>query len=203
MIRANYSHGSANWRTSTGLSPYRESDSRKLAGPAMDTEISPHPRTAVAPSREDDSDWRECAILAAITAWPSALGRYRETGAGLLPFTHTGIRQIARWMLMPRHDPEHANAPPELEAACCEPIADIGRTVIDALEARVAMLTATHEGESWALRDIDRHLAALAHRWLPESLRAAADELETNSTPHAITEAVRLLGWLNYDKEHI
>lgn len=126
----------------------------------------------------------ELQILAAISAFPSVLARFKALGVGPDIFAWPAIALLARFvMTWDRPDP-----PPVLQEqadAMRDPLDGCGLNLGDELDDRVETLQACPTGDTWALRDLDRALAALARYWLPEVLRHLADMYEHGDATRA------------------
>lgn len=138
-------------------------DGMRSGAPGRDNAPSAEKHTR----REPPELLYELGILAAIMAFPSVLARFKSLGVGPDIFAWPAIALLARFvMTWDRSDPplalqEHADA-------MRDPLDGRGLNLGDELEDRVAVLRACSTGDTWALRDLDRSLAALARRWLPD-----------------------------------
>lgn len=122
---------------------------------------------APAPRAVDFGLSHELAVLAAIVAFPSVLARFKALGVGPEVFSWPAISFLAQFV-MSWDRPEPLPVPKEHADAMLDPLDGRGLSLGDELEDRVAVLQACPTGDAWALRDLDRSLAALARRWLPE-----------------------------------
>lgn len=126
----------------------------------------------------------ELQILAAIAAFPSVLARFKALGVVPGIFAWPAIALLARFvMTWDRPDP-----PPVLQEhadAMLDPLDGRGLNLGNELEDRVAILRACPTGDTWALRDLDRALAALARRWLPDMFDFLRDMYAIGDTARA------------------
>lgn len=144
----------------------------------------------------------EYGLLAALVAYPSAIERFRELGAGPSIFSDPNAQTLASWALATWHKPTPDTIPPEVLRAACA--AEPGRpSLLDDLARRVDVLHQCPDGDTWAVSDVDRYAALLARRWLPPFLRWWADELEEGDAPHAEREVFRLVRWLEGEREGV
>lgn len=140
---------------------------------------------APAPCAVDFGLLHELGVLAAITAYSSVLARFKALGVGPDVFSWPAIAFMARFVIMSWDRPEPLPVLKEHADAMRDPLDGRGLNLGDELEDRVAVLRACPRGDEWALRDLDRHLAGLARRWLPAVLLHLASMYETGDTTHA------------------
>ena len=118
-----------------------------------------------------DERWREEQVIAALIVSPLAREKFRRLGIGPVFFSSSDAAMAAKWALGPT-----PSMTPDIERALLRPVSAT-TTLADQIAFHVGVLE-RGKRERWALRDIRRHAAWFAARWLGPHLRWMASRLE-------------------------